>query len=315
MKVFFAGTPEIAVPSLEKLNNDHEVVGVLTNPDRGCGRGREIACCPVKLKADELGIQTFQPESLDAGFINAVKELGAELLAVVAFGKIFKKDFIDIFPSGGLNVHPSLLPKYRGASPIQTALLSGDRETGVSIQRLALKMDSGALLKQEHYVYDGTETGESLTDYFAERGAELLSGVISEIERGEAVETEQDESEATYCSFIKKEDGLIDWRNSAVRLERTLRAFTPWPGIYTFLGDKKLNIIEASVYTGEYDSAAADSVAAGGVAGTDRTHGILIQTGDGLLAVQRLQLQSKKPLDWKSFLNGVKNFDKAVLGG
>ena len=311
MKIFFAGTPEIAVPALETLNTEHKVVGVLTNPDRGSGRGRGISSSPVKQKAEELGLKIFQPEKLDQSLIDELKPLGAELLAVVAFGKIFKKEFIDIFPQGGLNVHPSLLPRYRGASPIQSAMLSGDSETGVSIQRLALKMDSGAILKQERYVYTGEETGQSLTGYFAARGAELLSAVVSEIENGTSAEYEQNEDEATYCSYIRKEDGEINWNDSAVAIERRLRAFTPWPGIYTFFNGKKLNIHEAKVYNSPVDEKAVP----GQVVGIDKRAGILIKTMEGILSVQNLQLQSKKALDWKSFLNGVKDFSDAKLGG
>lgn len=311
MKVFFAGTPGIAVPALERISRDHEIVGVLTNPDRGSGRGRGLTCCPVKLKADELGITSFQPEVIDSAFIDEVKSLGAEILAVVAFGKIFKKEFIDIFPKGGLNVHPSLLPKFRGASPIQSALLSGDAETGVSIQRLALKMDSGALLKQERYAYKGDETGDSLTTYFAERGAELLSGVITAIEEGSAEEIEQNNDDATYCTYINKEDGKIDWNDSAEAIERRLRAFTPWPGIFTSYDGRKLNIIEANLFKSDLEEDAVP----GKVVGIDKNNGILIKTGDGILSVQKLQLQSKKALDWKSFLNGVKEFSEAQLGG
>jgi methionyl-tRNA formyltransferase len=237
--------------------------------------------------------------------------LKPDVLAVTAYGRIFKKNFLDIFPQGGLNVHPSLLPKYRGASPIQSALLSGDSETGISVQRLALRMDSGSILAQETYTYKGFETAGWLTDYFAERGGVLLTRVITGLENGESSEKEQDESMASYCSYISKNDGLIDWSNSAVYLERKLRAFTPWPGIFTFFGNKKLNIIEARVY----DTTNAGGKVAGSIAGTDKSSGILIQTGQGILAVQKLQLQSKKALDWKSFINGVKDFSNAVLGG
>ena len=311
MRVFFAGTPEIAVPSLEKLSREHEVVGVLTNPDRECGRGRGVQCCAVKMTADELNLPVFQPERLDEDFIRTVEQLKPEILAVTAYGKIFRKNFLDIFPNGGLNVHPSLLPKYRGASPIQSALLGGDDRTGISIQRLSLKMDSGAILAQEEYVYNGTETSETLTSYFAERGAGLLSEVISSIEAGTEVEYEQDEAAATYCSYIRKEDGLIDWSLTAEDIDRRLRAFTPWPGIYTMFNGKKLNIIEAVPAAGFGNAGTVP----GQIAGIDKKAGILIQTGRGILAVKRLQLQSKKALDWKSFLNGVKDFENVVLGG
>ncbi|MBI9105918.1 MAG: methionyl-tRNA formyltransferase [Spirochaetales bacterium] len=310
MRVFFAGTPEIAVPSLEKLAERHEVVGVLTNPDRECGRGREIKCCQVKMKADELGIQTFQPEKLDEAFIEEIRALEPEILAVTAYGQIFRKNFIDIFPYGGLNVHPSMLPKFRGASPIQSALLSGDDETGISIQRLALKMDSGAILAQEQYVYSSDDTAESLTVYFAKRGAELLAEVVDKVEAGTAVETQQDESAVSYCSYITKDDGLIDWTEPASAIDRRLRAFTPWPGVYTFFSGKKLNILEAELYPQEDAEGEC-----GKVIRVDKKAGILIQTGRGILAVRMLQLQSKKALDWKSFTNGVKDFTDAVLGG
>ncbi|MDC7124794.1 MAG: methionyl-tRNA formyltransferase [Spirochaetales bacterium] len=314
MRVLFAGTPEIALPSLLKLNEDHDVVGVLTNPDKCCGRGQEIACCPVKLEADDLGIKVLQPEKLDEAFIEEVKLLKPDILAVVAFGKIFKKNFLDIFPEGALNVHPSLLPKFRGASPIPSALLNGDSETGITIQRLALKMDSGNILKQEPYVYKGDETCETLTTYFAHRGAELLSETITQIENGDIAERIQDEAEATYCSYINKKDGLINWNDSAEYIERKLRAFTPWPGIYTFYGKKKLNIIDAGIFP-ETGITQSNSCENGKVIGIDKNNGILIQTGKGILAVKRLQLQSKKALNWKDFLNGVKDFNETVLGG
>ena len=314
MRILFAGTPDIAVPSLEKLFREHEVAAVLTNPDRGRGRGRGVGFSPVKVKAEELGLKVLQPEKIDDEFISEVRKLNADILAVVAFGKIFRENFIDVFPHGGLNVHPSLLPKFRGASPIQSALLSGEPLTGVTIQRLALKMDSGDILSQETYEYNGTETAEYLTNYFAGRGAELLSDVIRKIEAGEAEPVAQNDEEASYCSYIQKEDGLIDWSDSAEVIERKLRAFTPWPGIYTFFGEKKLNIIEAEVYTGS-STAESGSCSDGKVLGIDKSSGILVKTGNGILAVQRLQLQSKKALDWKSFINGVKDFNDAVLGG
>jgi methionyl-tRNA formyltransferase len=312
MRVFFAGTPDIAVPSLVKLSERHEVVGILTNPDRECGRGREIKCCPVKVKADELGIKTFQPEKLDETFFEEVRALKPDILAVTAYGKIFRKNFIDIFPHGGLNVHPSLLPEFRGASPIQSALLSGKPVTGISIQRLALKMDSGNLLMQEEYTYKSDDTSESLTQYFAQRGAELLCDVVGLIENGTAVDTPQDESKVTCCSYIEKEDGLINWKDSAEIIDRKLRAFTPWPGVYTFFAGKKLNILEAAPGSQEYADSDAEC---GKVIRIDKKAGILIQTGNGILAVRRLQLQSKKALDWNSFANGVKDFSDAVLGG
>ena len=338
MKLLFAGTPDIAVPSLRKVAARFPVVGVLTAPDAVSGRGRKVTPPAGKVAADELGLPVLQPVRLDEDARAAVRRLEPEMLVTFAYGKIFGPKFLGLFEEGGLNVHPSLLPEYRGPSPIPAVILAGESQTGITIQYLAAEMDAGAVVAREHITLTGAETTESLSALVAEKAADLLVEALSRIEEGTAEPEPQNEAEATYCKLIRKEDGEIDWAREAVRIERMVRAYTPWPGAYTYWGDRKLTIREAAVYTADAvgptpDRPAADAVSGaagsyeageealstheepGHVLGVDRRWGILIQTGSGVLAVQRLQLQAGQTVDWKSFINGHQDFPGTVLGG
>ena len=312
MRILFAGSPEIAVPSLERTAGEHTVVGVLTNPDSTRGRGREACVTSVKSTARDLGLTILQPEKLDGAFREQVRALAPDLLVAVAYGRIFGPRFLELFPRGGVNVHPSLLPRYRGSSPINAAILNGDSLTGLTIQRLALEMDSGDILMQQELPLDGTETAESLTAVFAGIGAELLSRTLRGLEAGTLTGIPQDHSLATYCGYIRKDDGKIDWSLSAREIHRRFRGYYPWPGIFTFHKGLKLNILKANVYTG---TRTAGEAAPGTVLGMDNQEGFLIQTGNGILAVTELQLQAKKPLGFRDFGNGNRDFSGSHLGG
>ncbi|RKX86534.1 MAG: methionyl-tRNA formyltransferase [Spirochaetes bacterium] len=311
MRVVFAGSPEIAVPSLEKVALNFDIVGVLTNPDKVTGRGRKIKFNPVKTKAVELNLNVLQPHSLNSEVRNTIISLKPDILVVFAYGKIFGPKFLSMFPMGGVNVHPSLLPKYRGSSPILSAIINGENETGISIQRINLEMDTGALLNQQFIKLSGNETTESLSSFVSAEGAEIVVKTLKAIESGSINEKEQDHNLATYCTKINKEDGKINWNESAVQIYRMIRAYTPWPKAFTQYKDKSLMILEGSVFNGETDLSGEP----GKVLGFDKDNGILIQTGDGILVVKFLQLQSKKANDWKSFINGTQNFIGSVLGG
>ncbi len=311
MRVVFAGSPEIAVPSLEKVALNFDIVGVLTNPDKVTGRGRKIKFNPVKTKAVELNLNVLQPHSLNSEVRNTIISLKPDILVVFAYGKIFGPKFLSMFPMGGVNVHPSLLPKYRGSSPILSAIINGENETGISIQRINLEMDTGALLNQQFIKLSGNETTESLSSFVSAEGAEIVVKTLKAIESGSINEKEQDHNLATYCTKINKEDGRINWNESAVQIYRMIRAYTPWPKAFTQYKDKSLMILEGSVFNGETDLSGEP----GKVLGFDKDNGILIQTGDGILVVKFLQLQSKKANDWKSFINGTQNFIGSVLGG
>jgi len=312
MRILFAGTPDIAVPSLKSLAGRHEIVGVLTNPDRAGGRGRALVPPPVKTAALRLGLEVLQPDRLDEVVLQRIKALEPDILVVVAYGKIFKNNFLSLFPAGGINLHPSLLPKYRGCSPIQAAILAGDEVTGITIQRIALEMDSGAILARKTIELDGRETGGSLTGKAAGLGAELLVRVLGDLESGTLKETPQDTGGVSFCYRIRKEDGRIDWSAPAQIIERKVRAYNPWPGGWTTWGDKRLVIFRAAVQ--ESTSLPAGGKTPGKVLGVDKGRGFLIQTGRGVLSVEELQLQAKKVMDWKSFLNGNGGFPGSVLG-
>ncbi len=313
MRIFFAGTPEIAVPSLERLALSFEICGVLTNPDRPKGRSGGVEPTPVKAKAAELGLKVFQPEKIDNDFCRTVEELSPDVLVTFAYGKIFRKDFLSIFRKEALNIHPSLLPEFRGASPIPAAILSGRAVTGITVQRMALKMDSGDIISQIRIPLDGSETTESLGRFVADKSSVLIEEVLRSVETGSYEVLPQNDTEATYCSIIDKKDGLIDWSEPTEVIERKVRGYYPWPGAYTYYNDKLLVITESMIYK-ENIPEDRGPFRIGEVAFTDKKVGIVVRTGDSFLALKRLKLQSKKEMDYKSFINGVRDFEGSILG-
>ncbi|MDR2193357.1 MAG: methionyl-tRNA formyltransferase [Treponema sp.] len=313
MRILFAGSPEIAVPSLRALvncaagNAGYEIAGVLTNPDTPKGRKGRAEPTEVGAAAASLGLPVLKPEKLNAEAREAVAALTPDMLVSFAYGRLFGPKFLSLFSRGGINVHPSLLPKYRGASPIQAAILNRDTETGISIQRLAPEMDSGNLLLQETIPLTGRETAASLSGSVAVKAAELLTVAIRGITEKTLPEKPQTGA-VSYCTAIKKEDGRIIWTVSAGIIDARIRAFTPWPQSWTTHNGEKLFILDAKPVSGESEAVA------GTVLGANAQHGILIQTGSDLLAVTKLQYQARKVLEWKAFLNGARNFIGSRLG-
>ncbi len=319
MQVLFAGTPGIAVPSLKRIAETYPILGVLTAPDQEVGRGRKQAPSPVKKEAVQLGIPVFTPEKLDATFRETVQGLHPDILVVVAYGKIFGPRFLELFPRGGINLHPSLLPRHRGPSPIPAAILSGDTRTGITVQKIDLRMDAGDILLQEMIPLTGEETTQTLTDLCAFRGADLLVEALQKLEEGTLIPRPQNEAEATYCKLITKEDGKIQWTLPAVQIERMVRAYDPWPTASTLFRGELLKILRASFIPAKaagnpISMLPSESLPCGKVIGVDKQKGILIQTGEGFLSVTRLQLQSRKALEFNDFLNGVRDFIGTRLG-
>jgi methionyl-tRNA formyltransferase len=310
MKVFFTGGSDISLPSLETLASRGWVAAVMTHPDTYAGRGKKRKVNPVKAAALDLGIPVVEAAGFDAELETEIRKYESDLLVVVSYGKILPESFLRLFPEGGINLHPSLLPKYRGPSPITAVILAGERETGVTVQRLSKRMDSGDILAQLRVELRGAETGESLAKRLGEIGAGLLAEVVAGFERGDVEGVPQREAEATYCPLLKKEDGLIEWEKDAESIERMTRALLPWPRAYTIWNGQVLYILEASVYP----NISPPRGEPGKVLGVDKEEGILIQTGNGVLAVKKLQKQAKKAMDWKSFINGTHNFTGTVLG-
>lgn len=324
MRVVFAGSPAIALPALEAVcaMPDVELVAVLTNPDspkgrHGASEPTDVGAAAVRLAANSLSAGTkfliLKPYKLDVAVRKALAALKPELLVSFAYGHIFGPRFLALFPFGGINIHPSLLPRYRGATPIQAALLNRDHETGLSIQWLAREMDSGDLLYQERVPLSGRETTESLSAFMATKAAAALPAVLSAIARGNEVSksgvSHPQTGEVSYCAPITKDQGRIDWMQSAGVIDAQIRAFTPWPLSWTLHNEQYLNLLEAVPYADvSADVPYAADALAGTVLGIDKRAGILVQTGDGVLCVTRLQYRTKKALEWRAFLNGARDF-------
>jgi methionyl-tRNA formyltransferase len=304
----FAGSPAIAVPALEAVcvMPDVELVAVLTNPDSPKGRHDASEPTDVGVAAGRLVAQEtlpiLKPRKLDAALREALAALKPELLISFAYGHIFGPKFLALFPLGGINIHPSLLPRYRGATPIQAALLHRDHETGLSIQRLAREMDSGDLLYQERIPLSNRETTKSLSAFMATKAIAPLSTVLSAIAQGR-VESYPQTGSVSYCAPIAKEEGRIDWTQSAEAIDAQIRAFTPWPLSWTLHEKQYLLVLEAAPYT----EAPHTEAPAGTILGIDKRAGILVQTGDGVLCVTRLQYRTRKALEWRAFLNGARD--------
>jgi methionyl-tRNA formyltransferase len=321
MRILFAGSPEIAVPSLLAVGKAFELVGVLTNPPAPKGRGLAPAPTPVAQAAAEHfpGVPILAPERLGPPEREAVAALNPDLLAVFAYGRIFGPKFLGLFPLGGVNVHPSLLPRWRGPSPIPYAILARDAETGICVQRLALRLDSGDILGRQRLPLTGRETAGGLSDWAAGAGADLLGAVLSLIAEGRESAEPQDEGLATWSHQMSKDDGLVDWKAGALEIDAMVRAYTPWPGAWTTLHGERLGLLETWPYADEAGpqepgNAGMEYAEPGTVVGIDKSRGIMVQTGAGLLALRVLQARGKKPLAYRDFANGARNLAGARLG-
>ena len=309
MKIVFMGTPDFAVGALEALvEAGHKVVAVVTQPDKPKGRGKEMQQTPVKACALKHNIEVFQPVKIKTPeAVEVLKGYGADLFVVAAFGQILSKEILDMPKFGCVNIHASLLPKYRGAAPIQWAILDGEKETGVTIMQMNEGLDTGDMLTKVIVPIEDTDTGESLFDKLAEAGAKLLIETIPQIEAGILHPEAQDDSLSTYAKMIKKEMGLIDWKKEAVVLERLVRGMNSWPSAYTHFNGKTLKVWEAGV---ELKEAKAEP----GTVVEVTKNSIKVQTGQDLLVLKQIQLEGKKRMDVASFLLGYKVEVGTMLG-
>ena len=304
--VIFMGTPDFAVPTLQRLIDEHNVIGVVTQPDRPAGRKNKLKQPPIKELALQHDIPVYQPEKLrkkDA--IEQLKALGTpDVYIVAAFGQILPQTVLDIPKHGSINVHASLLPRWRGAAPIQAAIREGDSETGVTIMLMDAGLDTGPMLSKRAIPIEPYETGQSLHDKLANVGADLLSETLPDYLAGKITPEPQNDDLATLFPQIEKQDGEINWENSANSIERLMRAFTPWPGTYTTWGGKRLKILEGR------------AVAGGGTPGQVIEKGdvIAIGTGEGLFVPSMLQLAGSKAVAIGDFVNGHSDFVGSTLG-
>jgi len=301
MKIIFFGTANFAVPSLEKIaGSDHELSAVVTQPDKKKGRCLVLTPPPVKESVGKSSIPLHQPpDASSPETVTLLKKYGADLFIVVEFGQILKKGLLDVPNRSCVNLHASLLPKYRGASPINWALVNGEKVTGVTTIKMVEKMDAGDVMLQRRADIKPSDTAETLRERLAVLGADILMETIDLIASGKAVYKEQDGEEATYAPKLKKEDGLIDWSKGASEIENCVRGFVPWPSAYTHWNGKLIKIWEA----GSKDVSLSNSNI-GRVLRLD--DGIVVGTGKGELSIKTLQLEGGKKLDAASFLNGHK---------
>ena len=301
MKIIFMGTPDFSVGTLEALvEAGHEVVLAVTQPDKPKGRGKEMQFTPVKECALAHNIPVYQPKKIrEPECIEELKKYQADVCVVVAFGQILPKEILEMTPYGCINVHASLLPKYRGAAPIQWAVINGDAVSGVTTMRMDAGLDTGDMIEKAEVVLAEDETGGSLFDRLAEVGAKLCVHTIQAIEDGTAVYTKQpEESPTPYAAMISKKMGLMDFSKSAVELERLVRGLNPWPSAYTFLNGKTLKVWKCAV-----ERAECGKEAPGTIIGVDKS-GIHVACGSDTLILKEVQLEGKKRMETDAFLRG-----------
>ena len=298
LKIIFAGTPEFAASSLQALlDSEHEVVAVYTQPDRPAGRGRKLTASPVKALALEHDLPVLQPQTLrDEAAQNELADFHADVMVVVAYGLILPQPVLNAPRLGCVNVHASLLPRWRGAAPIQRAILAGDAETGVTIMQMDVGLDTGDMLHKVVTPIEPTDTAQTLHDKLAAQGAVALCDTLAMLAAGSAQPEKQNDAEANYAEKLQKAEAQIDWGQSALALSRTVRAFNPWPVAFTRFDEQNLRVWFAEALPGNSEQAPGTVLA-------ESRDGIDVATGDGILRITQLQLPGGKALDAGQFIN------------
>jgi methionyl-tRNA formyltransferase len=301
------GTPEFAVPTLKGLIDAHQVVGVVTQPDRRAGRGRTRQTSPVKQAAIEHSLPLYQPQTLRTP--QALEQLAAwdpDVVVVAAFGQILRQDVLDLPPYGCLNIHASLLPRWRG-NPLAAAIMAGDKVTGVTIMKMDAGLDTGPILAQREDPIHPDDTRATLEERLSRLGADLLIEVLPAYLAGDLVPQAQPEESVTYAPRLRKEDGEIEWQKPAIELDRRIRAFTPWPGVYTTLQGDRFKILQATPMPDWRGDAPPGTIVA-------LEDGCAVATGKGALRLERVQLAGKRPMEIEAFLCGQRQCVGVCLG-
>jgi methionyl-tRNA formyltransferase len=304
MKIVFFGTSKFAVKALKRLkDNIYPVAAVVTQPDRKSGRHLKITATPVKKEAQKLDIPIFQPEDItEKVFTEKLKSFNADFFVIVGFGTILTKDILDIPRICCLNIHASLLPKYRGAAPVKWAIINGEEKTGVTIIRVNEKMDAGDIILQKEINMKNTDTSQTLDNKLAAIGADLLIDTIDLILKGKAHFTAQNENEVVLAPKLTRDDGKMDWSLDTKSILNRIKGLKPWPGTYSFLENHVIKIISAEAKSGEDFS----RFSPGHVVAADEKSGLIVKTGDGALSISEVQLEGKKPMSAEVFLRGHK---------
>lgn len=316
LKILYAGSPEASAVTLSILlensaANGFEVAGVLTNPPSTRGRHSDLIPTEVGALAEKNGIPVFTPEHLDSQCRQEISAVGADMLVCFAYGHIFGPKFMELFKFGGINLHPSALPKYRGCTPVNAAILNLDEKTAFTVQTLSQKMDEGDILAQKEVILTKKETASSLLMDAAKDGAQLILSVLKEASEKGAVPTGKPQSgEASYTGIITRQDAKLDWEKSSAEIDGAVRGYFPEPSAWCLEGEVPLKIFEGIPLTDEEGAVLGADVnlEPGTVAVFSKAKGILVRCKSGFYAVRQLQRQGKKPMDYKSFMNGVRDF-------
>lgn len=309
--IVFMGSPQFAVPTLETLARDHHIVAVYTQPDKPAGRGKVLTAVPVKVWAEAHNIPIHQPKSFrkDPTAIDTLRALQPDVIIVAAYGLILPQAVLDIAPFGCLNVHASLLPRHRGAAPISAAILAGDEVTGITIMQLDAGMDTGPMLSVARETIRPDDTTASLSERLSKLGAELMADTLPKYLRGEIMPQPQPEDGVTYCPKIDKADAQIDWNRSAAEIDRMVRAYTPWPGAFTWWNDQMVKVLKVEVRSNELE---VRSQRVGQVLKlADGSIGAV--TSAGVLVLKEIQLAGRKALKTEDFVRGQPSFINSQL--
>lgn len=297
LKIIFAGTPDFAAASLRAcIESKHQVRAVFTQPDRPAGRGRKIKLGPVKQLATDVGIPVFQPQRLEQEQFTQIENLQADVMLVSAYGLLLPKQVLHIPKLGCVNIHASLLPKWRGAAPIQRAIITGEQKTGISIMQMVEGLDAGPVLQQFVCNIETTDTGPSLHDRLAKISAKEIVAVLENLQIGKLTAHPQSESDVTYAKKINKQEAIINWQQSAIDIERMIRAFNNWPVAYTYLGSQRVRIWQAQV-SDTYSDKPPGTIL------NNNNKSIAVVTGKGVLKLIAIQLEGGKVISAQDFIN------------
>jgi methionyl-tRNA formyltransferase len=309
LKILYMGTPEFAVPSLNALaKSGEDLIAVVTRPDRPKGRNLVLTPSPVKLAAESLKIPVYQPSNVkDPRFVETVRSLAPDLIVVVAFGQILSGSLLSIPPRGCVNVHASLLPKFRGAAPVHWALIEGEKETGVTTMLMDTGLDTGPTLKKRSLPIGDHDTGETLSRKLSELGAELLLETVRDLHEGTIRPVPQESAGATYAPILKKQDGEINWRETAERIVRKWRALTPWPGVFTYYHNKRVKLYNVRALRSVQEGAPGEIIYVG-------NQGLRVATGEGVIEILEIQPENGKRMPVSQFLAGHRLKQGEILG-
>lgn len=315
MKIVYMGTPDFSVGALEALiKAGHEITAVVTQPDKAKGRSGQVQCSPVKECAVRYGIPVFQPVRIKVPeAVEELKKYEADVYVVAAFGQILSRQILEMPRLGCVNIHASLLPKYRGAAPINQCIIDGEKETGITIMQMDTGVDTGDILAQKKVIIEDKETAATLFDKLAQAGAKLIVETLPLIERGEVTPVRQDESLASHVKMMDKSMGKIDWMQDAVCIERLVRGLNPWPSAYTFCQNKNVKIWSSDALEGDMVKNAGSDAQPGTIVSVAKDF-FDVACGKGILRIYELQLEGKKRMDTKSFLLGNQWKAGMILG-